>query len=85
MFGHLLLQVFVKSLFLQQHKWLLVQRVSAFNMGTTVFLYMVVASIFFLEAIMALFNCSNDTNMTMFHDPSLRKEGTNLEGNGQTY
>ena len=36
-------------------------------------------SIFFLVAIMALLICSNDTNITTFHDPSRRNEGTNLQ------
>lgn len=36
------------------------------------------ASIFFFVTIMALLICSNETNITTFHDPNLRNEGTNL-------
>lgn len=36
------------------------------------------ASMLFLVAIMALLICSNETNITTFHEPSLRNEGTNL-------
>lgn len=36
------------------------------------------SSILFLVTIMALLICSNETNITTFHDPSLRNEGTNL-------
>lgn len=38
-----------------------------------------VASIFFFVTIMALLICSNETNITTFHDPNLRNEGTNLQ------
>lgn len=38
-----------------------------------------VASILFLVTIMALLICSNETNITMFHEPNLRNEGTNLQ------
>lgn len=41
-------------------------------------LFYVVASTLFLETIISLLSCSNDTNITTFHEPSLRKEGTNL-------
>lgn len=37
------------------------------------------ASIFFFVTIMALLICSNETNITTFHDPNLRNEGTNLQ------
>lgn len=37
------------------------------------------SSILFLVTIMALLICSNETNITIFHDPSLRNEGTNLQ------
>lgn len=36
------------------------------------------ASMFFLVTIMALLICSNETNITTFHDPNLRNDGTNL-------
>lgn len=38
-----------------------------------------VASLLFFVTIMALLICSNETNITTFHDPSLRNEGTNLQ------
>lgn len=37
------------------------------------------SSIDFFVTIMALLICSNETNITMFHDPNLRNEGTNLQ------
>lgn len=36
-------------------------------------------SILCLETIMARLICSNETNITTFHDPNLRNDGTNLK------
>lgn len=42
-------------------------------------------SILCFVTIMALLICSKETNITMFHDPNLRNEGTNLQnGKGKS-
>lgn len=57
-----------------------VDRIMGGEIHTGSFLFGVesLVSALFLETIMALFSCSKDTNITMFQEPSLRKEGTNL-------
>lgn len=46
-------------------------------------LVQLLASILFLVTIMALLICSKETNITTFHEPSLRNEGTNLRDEGR--